>query len=59
MSGLPFPNLKLTNMPPRAKYEQNDLFYHAYTFVEFLQMLIAGTHKILISRANMSSKCIE
>jgi hypothetical protein len=26
MLGLPFPNLKLTYMPPRAKYEQNDLF---------------------------------
>jgi hypothetical protein len=40
MSSLPFPNLKLTYMPPRAKYEQHDLFYHAYTFVEFLQLLI-------------------
>jgi hypothetical protein len=40
MSGLPFPNLKLTYKPPRAKYEQNDLFYLAYTFVECLQMLI-------------------
>jgi hypothetical protein len=35
-----FPNLKLTYMPPRAKYEQNDLFYNANTFVEFLQVLI-------------------
>jgi hypothetical protein len=40
MTGLPFPNLKLTYMSPKDKYEQNDLFYHAYTFVEFLQMLI-------------------
>jgi hypothetical protein len=40
MLGLPFPNLKLTYMPHKVKYEQNDLFYHAYTVVEFLQMLI-------------------
>jgi hypothetical protein len=40
MSGLPFPNLKLTYAPPRAKYEWKDLLSHAYTFVEFLQMLI-------------------
>jgi hypothetical protein len=40
MSGLPFPNLKPVYMPPKAKYEQNDLFYHAYTFIEILQMLI-------------------
>jgi hypothetical protein len=39
MLGLPFPNLKLTYMPPRAEYEQNDLFHHAYSFIEFLQML--------------------
>jgi hypothetical protein len=40
MSGLPFPNLKLTYTPPRAKYEWKYFLYHAYTFVEFLQMLI-------------------
>jgi hypothetical protein len=40
MSGLPFPNLKLPYIPPKAKYEQSDLFYHAYTFVEFLQIFI-------------------
>jgi hypothetical protein len=40
MSGVPFPNLKLTYTPPRAKYEWKDLPYHAYTFVEFLQMSI-------------------
>jgi hypothetical protein len=40
LSSLPFPNLKLTYTPPRAKYEWKDLLYHAYTFVEFLQMLI-------------------
>jgi hypothetical protein len=40
MSGLPFPNLKITYKPPRAKYEWKDLLNHSYTFVEFLQMLI-------------------
>jgi hypothetical protein len=40
MPGLPLPNLKLTYTAPRAKYELKDLLYHAYTFVEFLQMLI-------------------
>jgi hypothetical protein len=39
MSDLPFPNLKLTYIPPRAKYEQNDLFYHAYTFVDFFAIV--------------------
>jgi hypothetical protein len=40
MSGLPFPNLKLNSTPPKVKYEWKDLLYHAYTFVEILQMLI-------------------
>jgi hypothetical protein len=40
MLGLPFPNLKLTYTSPRAKYEWKDLLYRAYTFVEFLQMLM-------------------
>ncbi len=40
MSGLPFPNLKLTYTPPRAKYEWKNLLFHAYTFIEFLHILI-------------------
>jgi hypothetical protein len=40
MSGLPFPNLKLNYTPPRAKSEWKKLLYHAYTFVEFFQLLI-------------------
>jgi hypothetical protein len=40
MPRLPFPNLKLTYTPPIAKYELKDLLYHAYTFVDFLQMLV-------------------
>jgi hypothetical protein len=34
MLGCPFPNLKLTYTPPRAKYEWKELLYHAYTFVD-------------------------
>jgi hypothetical protein len=33
--GLAFPYT-----PSRAKYEWKDLLYHAYTIVEFLQMII-------------------
>jgi hypothetical protein len=40
MSGLPFTYLKLTYTPPKAKYEWKDLLYHAYTFIEFFQLLI-------------------
>jgi hypothetical protein len=35
-----FRNLKLSYTPPRAKYEWKNLLSHAYTIVEFLEMII-------------------